>query len=114
MSLDYPDDDEIVDNLGVTPSISWELGDWTRSVELSIGTEALRFSYDLSGFVSLEWHNGERLLVSIWRDQAACLTVWSNGGEAYLAVDFEGELGTGGRLTIRIFPNISIADSQRL
>ena len=42
--FDYPDDEEIADNLGVTPAISWELGHRATSIELSKTTEALRFS----------------------------------------------------------------------
>lgn len=112
--LDYPDDEEIVDNLGVTPAISWELGHWERSIELPKATEALRFTYDQTGFVSIEWRNGERLLLSMSRDRADRITVWSRGGEAYLAVDFTGVQGTAGRLTVQGFPTIAVTDSQTL
>lgn len=114
MLFDYPDDEEILDNLGVTPAISWELGHWERSIDLSTDTEALRFVYDQTGFFSLQWRRGERLLLSMSRDRAVRVTVWSQGGEAYLAVDFTGTLGTAGRLTIQGFPTIAVTDAQRL
>lgn len=114
MLLDYPDDDEFLDNLGLTPAISWQLGHWERSIELSTATETLRLTYDQTGFVSLRWQNGERVLLSLSRDRANRITVWSRGGEAYLAVDFSGALGTDGRLTIQVFPTTSVTDSQRL
>lgn len=65
MSFEYPEDAEILDNLGVAPSISWELDYWERTVELSTGAETLRFSYDQTGFVCLEWRDGERRLLSL-------------------------------------------------
>ena len=114
MSLDYPDDNEFVDNFGVAPSISWELGYWQRSIELPSGTEMLHFSYDQTGFVCIEWRTDERLLLSISRDHADVVSAWSTDGQAFLAVDFRGELGTDGRLTVRALPSISITDSQRL
>lgn len=114
MLLDYPGDEAILDSLGVTPAISWELGHWERSIELSNATEALRFAYDQTGFVSLQWRCGDRLLLTMSKDRAVRITVWSQGGEAYLAVDFTGISGTAGRLTIQGFPTIAVTDSQRL
>jgi len=114
VSFEYPEDAEMLDNLGVAPSISWELDYWERTVELSIGAETLRLSYDQTGFVCLEWREGERRLLSLSRDRADRLTVWSKGGRSYLAVDFKGELGTDGRVTVNVYPHIEITDVQRL
>ncbi len=114
MSFEHPDDAEILDNLGVTPVISWDLDYWERTVELSTGIETLRVSYDQTGFVCVEWREGERSLLSLSRDRADRLTVWSKDGRSYLAVDFKGELGTDGRVTIDVFPDIAVTDVQRL
>jgi len=56
----------------------------------------------------------EDFSLSLSRDRADRLTVWSKGGRSFLAVDFKGELGTDGRVTVDVYPHIEITDVQRL
>ncbi|WP_131822167.1 hypothetical protein [Mycobacteroides saopaulense] len=111
--LEYPADSEIFDNLGVSPVISRENDLWKRSISHSRGKEDLFLSYDETGFICWKVYFEKRLILSSSRDQARLITVWSKSGEAYIAVDFEGELGRG-RVTLRLYPDIYIEDFQRL
>ncbi|TDZ94476.1 hypothetical protein CCUG62472_02671 [Mycobacteroides salmoniphilum] len=111
--LEYPADSEIFDNLGITPEISHENGLWTRSISHSLNKENVFLSYDEVGFVCLKLYIENRLISSSSRDRACLITVWSKNGEAYVAIDFEGESGRG-RITVRLYPEVYIEDFQRL
>ncbi|SKV63141.1 Uncharacterised protein [Mycobacteroides abscessus subsp. massiliense] len=111
--LEYPADSEMADNLGTSPVISLENDLWKRSISHSVGKEDLVLTYDETGFVCWKAYFENRLILSSSRDQARLITVWSKNGEAYIAIDFEGEFSKG-RVTVRLYPDIYIEDFQRL
>lgn len=109
-----PTDEEILDAFGEIPA---QAGDepTTRSVRLDNGTgEEIELTYDILGrSVRFRWYRGPVLMLDLYREAAARMTLLSGYGVGGVSVAFEAD-GLTGRLDLQIFPTVRVTDDLLL
>jgi hypothetical protein len=105
-----PDDDEFIEALGVAPEAIDFSG---TSRVLSLDTEAgdaIRLTFDAPGrSFALRWDRQGACMITLFREEAARLSVHGGPEGTWLTVDFASE-SLSGQLRIQIWPAVSVED----